>query len=317
MTQTTPQGRSKLRVIYRSNSHVPLWVVADKSGMWERNGLEVDTSPQLIREKAVDSLKNSHVDLISGNHHNLYARRAENGEDFVHLAQAANNWTDNRMVVSDGIKGVKDLKGKKVAIEKLSSHSSLNVWLFLRQEGLDVDKGEVDLVPATGSTEERWKRVLKGEFAATFVSIPHDMRAAREGAHVIRVRSMPMIRGVTLTTTMSFVRSHEDQIRRLIRGLADGIHFFLTKKDETKKILERHLTSIINLENDAELEALYNEWAESLQRKPYPSAEAIANVFQLALRRNPEIAGFNPLSMWNTHYVRELDESGYIDRLYS
>lgn len=76
-----------LRIIYRSNSHAPLWLVADKSGCWNKNGLAVDTSPQLVWEKAVESPKNGHVDLISGNHHNLYARNAKNGEDFVHLAQ--------------------------------------------------------------------------------------------------------------------------------------------------------------------------------------------------------------------------------------
>ncbi len=309
--------QSRLRVIYRSNSHAPFWLVAEKSGMWEKNGLGVDTSPQLVREKAVDSLKNGHVDLISGNHHNLYARRAKNQEDFVHLAQVANNWTENRMVVADGIRGTPDLRGKKVAFNKPTSHAGLNIWLFLLQEGLDVDKGEVELIPCPGSAEERWQGVLRGEFDATFVGVPDDMRAAQAGARVIPVRPMPMIRGVTLTTTMSFVRAHEEEIRRLIRGVVDTIHFFLTQKEQTLKILEQHLTPLLRLESDEEVRALYQEWAQFMERKPYPSPQAIQNVFQLALRRNPEIAGFNPIALWDTHYVRELDDSGYIDRLYS
>ena len=89
---------AELRIIYRSNSHAPLWVVAEKSGIWEKNGLAVNTSPQLVREKAVEALRNGHVDLISGNHHNLYVRNTK-GEDFVHLAQAGNNWTENRLVL--------------------------------------------------------------------------------------------------------------------------------------------------------------------------------------------------------------------------
>ncbi len=72
----------QLRIIYRSNSHAPLWLVADKSGSWQKNGLDVDTSPQLIREKAVESLKSGHVDLISGNHHNLYVRNANKRRRF-------------------------------------------------------------------------------------------------------------------------------------------------------------------------------------------------------------------------------------------
>ena len=306
----------KLRIIYRSNSHAPFWLVADKSGVWEKNGLSVDTSPQLVREKAVEALKNGHVDLISGNHHNLYVRNAKNGEDFVHLAQATNNWTENKLVVTDAVRSVQDLRGKTIVADKLTSHAGLNVWLFLRQEGLDVDRGDVELVELRGSTEERWRRVLNGEFAATFVTLPHDDRAAKAGARVIPVRPMPMIRGVTLTTTMSFVKSHEGEMALLVRGFVDAVHFFLTRKIETLDILKEHAMPILKLESDEEVERLYREWAQSLERKPYPSLDAIANVFQLALRRDPEIAGFNALALWNTHYVRALDDSGYIDRLY-
>ena len=306
----------KLRIIYRSNSHAPLWLVADKSGSWEKNGLDVDTTPQLIREKAVESLKNGHVDLISGNHHNLYVRNAKNGEDFVHLAQATNNWTENKLVVSKGIRSVKDLKGKTIVADKLSSHAGLNIWLFLKQEGLDVDRGDIELVELRGASEERWKRVVKGEFAGTFVTIPHDARAAAAGAHVIPVRAIPMIRGVTLTTTMSFVKSHEEEVRLLTRGFVDAIHFFITRKQETLEILKEQAMPILKLQSDAEVETLYDEWAQSLERKPYPALAAIANVFQLAVRRNPEISAYNPLALWDTHFVRELDDSGYIDGLY-
>jgi NitT/TauT family transport system substrate-binding protein len=306
----------KLKIIYRSNSHAPLWLVADKSGSWQKNGLDVDTSPQLIREKAVESLKNGHVDLISGNHHNLYVRNAKNGEDFVHLAQAANNWTENKLVVSPGIGSVQELRGKKIVADKLMSHAGLNIWLFLKQEGLDVDRGDVELIEMLGSSEERWKRVVDGEFAGTFVTIPHDTRAAKAGAHVITVRAMPMVRGVTLTTTMNFVKTHPDEIRQLTKGFVDAIHFFRTRKRETLEILKEHSAPILKLQTDEEVETLYEEWAQSLETKPYPSPQAISNVFQLALRRNPEIGSYNPLSLWDTHFVRELDDSGYIDRLY-
>ena len=307
----------QLRIIYRSNSHAPLWLVADKSGSWHKNGLDVDTSPQLIREKAVESLKSGRVDLISGNHHNLYVRNAKNGEDFVHLAQATNNWTENKLIAGPGIGSIQNLRGKKVVADKLSSHAGLNVWLFLKQEGLDADRGDVELVELRGSAEERWRKVLAGEYAATFVTIPHDSRAAQAGAQVIAGRAIPMIRGVTLTTTMAFVRAHSDEIRLLTRGFVDAIHFFLTRPEETLEILNEHARPILKLQSDQEVETLYAEWAQSLERKPYPALPAIANVFQLALRRNPEIAGYNPLALWDTHFVRELDDSGYIDGLYN
>src|SRR5262245_3492751 len=50
----------------------------------------------------------------------------------------------------------------------------------------------------------------------------------------------------------------------------------------------------------------------SLEPKPYPCIEAIADIFRLAVRCNPEIASFDPLALWNSHYVCELDDSGHI-----
>src|SRR5262245_14977255 len=247
-------ANQKLRVIYRSNAHAPLWLVADKSGCWHKNGLDVDTSPQLVRERAVESLKNGHVDLISGNHHNLYVRNARNGEDFVHLAQPTNNWTENKLIVKHGIRAVEDLKGKKIAADKLTSHAGLNIWLFLKQAGLDADRGDVEIVEFRGSSEERWKGVLRGDYDATFVTLPHDQRAAQAGAHVIEVAPMPMIRGVTLTTTTTFVQRHTEAIRQLTKGLVDAIHFFITRKTDTLEILKEHATPILKLQSDAEVE---------------------------------------------------------------
>jgi len=304
----------ELKIIYRSESHAPFWVLAERAGIWEKSGLHVNTSPQLNRERAVDALKNGHVDLISGNHHNLYARRAKNHEDFVHLAQLGNLWTENHLIVTDSIRSVQDLRGKQIAVDRKNSHAGLNVWLFMRQEGLDLDKGDYYLVETDASTEKRCKGVLGGEFDAAFVDLPHNLRAVREGAREITVRAMPMVRGVTLTTTMAYVKSHEEEIRLLIRGTVEAVHFFLTQPEKTKRILRE--STLLGLENDEEVGALYDSWIGFLERKPYPTLQGIANVFALAVRLKPEIAEFNPLVMWNTHYLRELDDSGFIDSLY-
>jgi ABC-type nitrate/sulfonate/bicarbonate transport system substrate-binding protein len=305
----------ELKIIYRSESHAPFWVLAEQAGMWEKNGLRVNTSPELGRERAVEALKNGHVDLISGNHHNLYARRAKNNEDFVHLAQLGNRWTENHMIANDSIRSVQDLRGKQIAVDSKNSHAGLNVWLFMRQQGLDLDKGDYDLVETRASTEKRWRGVLAGEFDAAFVDLPHNLRAVRAGAREITVPPMPMIRGVTLTTTMGYVRSHEEEIRLLLRGTVEAVHFFLTQPEKTKRILSE--SSVLGLQNDEEVGALYDSWSGFLERKLYPTRDAIDNVFALAARLKPEIADFNPLVLWNTHYLRELDDSGFVDRLYS
>ena len=54
-----------------------------------------------------------------------------------------------------------------------------------------------------------------------------------------------------------------------------------------------------------------------MPRKPYPELPAVANAYELACIQHPETRDISPLSLWNLHYLRELDDSGFIDRLYA
>ena len=125
-----------------------------------------------------------------------------------------------------------------------------------------------------------------------------------------------MIEGVTLTTTTRYVQSHPQETEALLRALVDAIHFFKTRRDETLEIIGKHCRALLKLESDREVEQFYDYHAGIYQPKPYPTAEAIRNVFALAVKETPEIASFNPLVMWDLHHLRAVDDSGYIDQLY-
>jgi hypothetical protein len=51
-----------------------------------------------------------------------------------------------------------------------------------------------------------------------------------------------------------------------------------------------------------------------LQVKPYPTPEAIANTYEIAVSEYGA-AGINPLSLWDLHWIKELDDEGFIDAL--
>jgi ABC-type nitrate/sulfonate/bicarbonate transport system substrate-binding protein len=121
----------RIRLLYRAANHAPLWVTIEKAGIFAKHGLKVDMKAGLVRHKAVELLRRGEIDIISGNHHNLYAHRAQHGEPFVHLVQTVNDWLENQMAVSGGVRSVADLKGKRVVMDDFTSHKGLNVWLYL------------------------------------------------------------------------------------------------------------------------------------------------------------------------------------------
>jgi hypothetical protein len=49
-------ANDSLRVIYRSHSHTPLWIIADKSGAWARHGLAVHYLRELEDSSYIDRL---------------------------------------------------------------------------------------------------------------------------------------------------------------------------------------------------------------------------------------------------------------------
>ena len=308
--------KKKIRVFYRAPSHVPLWKVMEEGGFLDRHGVEFELgSLEDKRKRATEGLLTGDIDMVSGNHHSLYARRALHGEPFVHVAQVNNQWNQHWMVAKDGINKVADLKGKRVTINKRSGHPGLNLWLYLRQNGLE-DGKDVQIIDGDRKAVERVRHVMAGAFDATFIGAVDQVRAKKLGARVIDLPTFPMIEGVTLTTTTRYVNSHPDEISALLHGLVDAIHYFKTNRKGTLDIINKSCRDMLRVQSDEELETFYEEGASVLHRKPYPTPEAIQNVFQLGVKDTPEVAGFNPLVMWDLHHLRAIDDSGYIDKLY-
>ena len=49
---------------------------------------------------------------------------------------------------------------------------------------------------------------------------------------------------------------------------------------------------------------------------PKRTIQAIINAYDLGCIKSPEAKQVSPLALWDLHYLRELDNSGFIDRLY-
>jgi ABC-type nitrate/sulfonate/bicarbonate transport system substrate-binding protein len=308
--------KKTIRVFYRAPTHVPLWKVMEEGGFLAKHGLDMQFgSLEDKRARATAGLLSGELDIVSGNHHNLYARRALQAEPFVHVAQVHNRWNQRFMVARDGINGVADLRGKRVCINKLDQHPGLNVWLYLCRNGLRVGE-DVQLVEGERRGLERVQRVMAGHFDATFLGVVDQLRAQALGARVIELPTMPMIEGVTLTTTTRYVNNHPEEVTALLHALIDAIHYFKTQARGTQEIISKTCRDLLKLDTDEEIELFYREHAKSYQPKPYPTPEAIENVFALGVKGTPEIASFNPLIMWDLHHLRAIDDSGYIDRLY-
>ena len=303
----------KIKFPYRSDGHLALLHVVHDSGSWEKHGLQVEYDFFISADDAHRGVAKGEVEFVSGNHLSPYAARLK-GDPWVYVGQTL-NLNYHRLVVQpdSGINKIGDLKGKVVAHK--GQHPGLNNWLFLKDNGLDVDRGDLAMKRWRVEGKGSWEGVRTGEFDAALVTPPDDLLAQRAGLKVIEIPFQPMIWFTTISTSWTFVQKRGDIVEKVLKGIVEGIHFFKTQKAKTIAILEKRYSP---KGWDREIvEHVYNELAAILEKKPYPSLPAIHNVFELAKRQHPECAGVNPLSLWDMHYLRQIDDSGFIDRLYA
>jgi hypothetical protein len=156
----------------------------------------------------------------------------------------------------------------------------------------------------------QYEAMKAGEGDVTFVT-GDTQRYEKAGFHVLQLPRLPMINGPTLTTTVTALNKYDRFGERLVLAQVLGIHFGRSRKEETEKILE----GLKSREPEAR-NVSYNSVAK-LAAKPYPDYRAVGNAYRLCCMKAPEAKEISPLAMWDLHFLRQLDNSGFIDRLYS
>jgi len=306
----------EIRGFYRSHSHLPIWEVMDKAGIWERVGLKVTFEFCDSSSAAEKALFDGSVDFVSGNHISPYLL-VRRGKPIVSLTSPSNSVND-RLVARFPIEQISELRGKRIGDTTLVDsiggyhHPRGNHMLYVMRGGLRLD--EVAWVELTESNKEfhaiQLDVVKAGKVDAIFVTGNTD-KFEQAGLHVLPLDRLPMINGPTLTSTLTTLQKKEGLAERLVKAQVMGIHFARTRRGETENILEGLRQRVPEAKNVA-----YRSVAKLLP-KPYPDHEGMANAYRLCCLKSPETEEMSPMALWDLHYLRALDNSGFIDKLYA
>ncbi|MGH7831071.1 MAG: ABC transporter substrate-binding protein, partial [Candidatus Binatia bacterium] len=195
----------KIQFPYRSDGHLVFLHVVHESGSWEKHGLDVNYDYWISADESHKAVGKGEVEFVSGNHVTPYAARLK-GDPWAYLGQTVNLY-NHRLVVRPqaGINGIADLKGKTIGHR--GEHPGLNNWLFLKEAGLDVDRGDIRMEKWKGD-DATWQGILAGQLDAALVTPPDDLLAKRAGLKVIDVPFQPMIWFTTISSSSPFAAKH-------------------------------------------------------------------------------------------------------------
>lgn len=307
---------------YRSHSHLVLMHVIQESGAWARHGLEVEYEKQISREDAHKYVPTGEIEFVSGNHVSTYAARAR-GDTWTYVGQSMSSNYVGLVVRGDSdIEKLSDLRHRKVGAR--GNHPYLNTWLYLKQAGLDADKDEVELVRRAHDPDPANRRkslvdmVRDKDVDACILSQPNADIARREGFKVIDLDPQHMIFYMTMSTSKKMVDEKPDVIERTLKAIMEGIAYFKINREATLKILLEKYGNDGRLDR-ALAERLYDDVAPKLDPRLIPSMRSISNVYQEALKqdeKNGDAKNIHPLALWDFHFIRKIEDSGFLRNLY-
>jgi len=215
------------------------------------------------------------------------------------------------------VKQVSELRGKRIGDTTLVDsiggyhHPRGNHMLYVMRGGLKLDDVEwIELSESNNEFKAMQMDALKsGKVDAIFVTGNTD-KLEQAGLHALVLDRLPMINGPTLTSTLTTLEKKEGLAERLVKAQIMGIHFARTRRGETEHILDGLRR------REPECKNVQYRSVSKLLPKPYPDHEAMANAYRLCCLKNPETEDQSPMALWDLHYLRRLDNSGFIDDLY-
>jgi len=217
------------------------------------------------------------------------------------------------LAVPQSVRGVEEFRGKTMAVRSSGQPHAVTLWL--RMMGLEKDVATVIVDDEQVGRWGQWKKVVSGECIATFMSPLYLSQAVAAGLKILPVPEIPIIGHFAQACLSEFASRQSGLLRYYVKAVLHALIWLATQPDEALAALSPDLKAVMNIHEDAELKRRFDSVASGLKTKPYPTPRAIANTYEIATLEYPGAKGLNPLSLWDLHWVKELDDEGFIDDL--
>jgi NitT/TauT family transport system substrate-binding protein len=222
------------------------------------------------------------------------------------------NIIDFSIIAAPEVKKPQELKGKKIAVSRFGSSTDFVLRYALEKWELVPDRDVAIL--QIGSQPARFAALKNGTVHATIVGPPADIVARKAGFNELATPGQLNLAypNTSLVSTASRVSRNEELTRRVIKAMVEGIHFFKTQKQASIKSLD----AFARLADTDLLEETYRHYVEILPKVPYPDLAGIHNVLKEIAKRDPKAKGFKPEAFTDVRFLKELEASGFVEKLY-
>jgi ABC-type nitrate/sulfonate/bicarbonate transport system substrate-binding protein len=303
---------AKIRAAYGTvtSGYSVMWVAKD-AGIFAQNGLDIEllliqSSPILAAAMLSDNVPLAVMGGAAAVASNLA------GSDLVLIGSLRKTPGLAFFVTTKEISNPQQLKGKVLGIDRYGGAGDFILRLVLEKLGLDPDKDVT--IRQVGQSPLRLAALQAGIIQGTTLSAEDKVSADKLGLPLlVDVRTLGVeFLGADVVTTRRMIKSEEATVRRFMKSLVEGIRYYKTHKNEALRSMSRYM----KVKDPALIEAGYEFNVQEYQPKPYPSVGGIKASLKQISQTNPKAKDVNIDRFFDNRFVRELDQSGFIDGLY-
>jgi NitT/TauT family transport system substrate-binding protein len=304
------QTKINIGVAAMSPRTIPL-IIAQEQGLFAKHGLEarivlIRGAPTLVASLISGDLEVGYTGgpaVIGAAAQGIYLR----------ILSSISSRLTHTLIANPSIKNAEQLRGKRMGIQSIGGSTWMHTMLALEHLGLDPKRDNVSLL-VIGDSVLIGQSLEAGRIDA----------ATLDGALVRRLRSKGFTAVVDLTphnipmvnqaivVSPEFLQKRGDVAERILMALVDSLAFTLAPQN--KAVVIKTMMKRFQFSDPVVGEEGYQDLQISIERKPFPSIDALRNVRRLMATQNPKVANVKIEELIDNRIIRKLDESGYIDR---
>jgi ABC-type nitrate/sulfonate/bicarbonate transport system substrate-binding protein len=306
-------AQTKVNIIYPGAVGawiVPL-VVAKEQGLFSKNGLDVGlvavsgaTVPRLTGEVPLGYIGGPAALL-----------QAVGGANLKILGSFDTARLSGEIVARPGITKPEELRGRRFGVRVIGAAQWIHTILALEHLGLDLTRDNISTL-AVGDEPQIVRALVTGAIDAAVLSQAQSRQLKAKGFSVLFDLSFANVYGApsALAVTATYVNQHPNVVEQVLIALVEATAFSLSPTN--KSTILNTIMRLFDLGDPAAAERTYQNLT-GLSRKPYAALERFKSVQKVMAIHDPKVLDVNVEELLEDRFVRKLDDSGTIDRLYS
>jgi len=288
-------AEAKGYVAYISDSPAsasPYWVAQD-AGILKKYGLDVDLIFINGSTRGIQSLIAGDVTFSSGVGPAVINGKLAGGD--IAIINSLFNTLSYYVFGKPEIKSPEDLKGRSAAMHIPGTAADFALRLALKGIGLslkDIKGVTVGGAPARVAAVRGDKLGLKVVIDMAKLNIPFQFTCT--------------------VATRRMIRENPDLVQRMVRAMAEAVHYYKNHKDSVVKIMQKYSRG----PSRTFFEEVYDSSRELLVEDTYPTIEGLKNTLEIQASLDPKAAKAKAEDFVDLRFVDELKKSGFIEKLY-